>query len=130
MQHSVKVASVKVSGEKRSDVERKIGKRIFQICSTKLFSKGVKYSCSVSWIDNPESMSFEALINVYYLYDSEEVEKRHCDICRETHDLFYCNRQYNCNQCEFAAYKQRAEEQKKNMQRGGRSVLMSSRNSY
>lgn len=128
MQHSVKVASVKVAGATRSDVERKVGKRIFQICNTKLFSKGVKYSCSVNWIDNTESMSFEAMISVYYLYDSEEVERRHCDICRETHDLFYCNRQYNCNQCEFAAYKQRAEEQNKKMQRGGRSVLMSSRN--
>ena len=124
MQQSVKVASVKVVGDRRSDVERKVGKKVLQICTTRLFSTDVKFACYVNWIDNTESMSFEAIINVYYLYDSAEVEKRHCDICKETHNLFYCNRQYNCNQCEFAAYKGRAEEQAKVMRRGGRSVLM------
>lgn len=124
MLNSVKLASVKIVGEKRSEVEKKVGKKVLQICSTKMFSKDVKFSCFVDWIDNTESMAFEAIINVYYLYDSSEVEKRHCDICRETHDLFYCNRQYNCNQCEFAAYKHRAEENEKAMRMGGRSVLM------
>ena len=124
MQHSVKVASLKGAGEKRSDVEWKVGRKVLQICSTKLFSKDVKFSCFVDWVDKSESMPFEAIINVYYLYDSSEVEKRHCDICKETHDLFYCNRQYNCNQCEFAAYKSRAEEQERIMKRGGRSALM------
>lgn len=124
MLNSVKLASVKVIGVKRSDVEQKVGKKILQICSKKLFSKDVKFSCFVDWIDNKESAGFEAIINVYYLYDSSEVEKRHCDICKETHDLFYCNRQYNCNQCEFAAYKSRIEEKAKAMRSGGRSVLM------
>ena len=129
MQYSVKLASLKVSGDRRSEVEKNVGKKVMQICSTRFFSKDVKFACSVDWIDNPNSMSFEAKINIYYLYDSAEVEKRHCDICKETHDLFYCNRQYNCNQCEFAAYKQRAEEQERIMRRGGRSVLIQNRNS-
>lgn len=123
MQYSVKVASLKIAGERRSDVEKKVGNKVLKICNTKLFSKDVRFSCSVDWIDNPESMAFEALINIYYMYDSSEVEKRHCDICRETHDLFYCNRQYNCNQCEFSAYLHRAIEQERTMKRGGRNAL-------
>lgn len=124
MQYSVKVASLKVFGDRRSDLEKSVGKKVLKICGTKLFAKDVRFSCAVRWIDNTESSSFEAAIDIYYLYDSAEVEKRHCDICRETHDLFYCNRQYNCNQCEFAAYRNRAEEQELIMKRGGRSVLM------
>lgn len=123
MLQSVKVASMKVVGDSRSDVEAKVGARILKIGNIKLLSPDVNFSCSVAWVDKPKSASFEAQISVYYNYDCSIVEKQHCQICRETHDLFYCNRQYNCNQCEYAAYKSRLEEKEKNMRSGGRFVL-------
>lgn len=123
MHNSVKVASLKVSGEKRSEVESKVGQRILKICNTRLFSEDVSFSCSVEWSGTSSNSPFEATINIYYQYESKEVEKQHCDICRETHDLFYCNRQYNCNQCEFAAYRYRAISKEKTMRACGRRLL-------
>lgn len=123
MHNSVKVASLKVSGEKRSEVESKVGQRILKICNTRLFSEDVSFSCSVEWSEASSNSPFEATINIYYQYESKEVEKQHCDICRETHDLFYCNRQYNCNQCEFAAYRFRAISKEKTMRACGRRLL-------
>lgn len=123
MLQSVKIAAIRVVGERRSEVEQKVGKRILQICNKKILSSGVFFSCNVNWVDNPESMNFEAIITVHYNYDISDIEKRHCDICRETHDLFYCNRQYNCNQCEFAAFKVRMEDRQKAMKSGGKFAL-------
>ena len=123
MLQSVRVATIRVADERRSNVEQKVGKKILKICSKKILSGDVFFTCNVKWIDNPNSMNFEALISVYYNYDASDVEKRHCDICKETHDLFYCNRQYNCNQCEFAAFKVRLEEKQNAMRSGGRFAL-------
>lgn len=120
---TVKVASLNIYGDRRSEVESKVGKKVMQICGTKLFDKEKALHCSVAWRENEESASFCAVITIYYVFDDSDVEQRHCDICRETHNLFYCNRQYNCNQCAFAAYKSRREERYKEMKRAGRYVL-------
>lgn len=118
----VKVASLKVTGDRRSEVEAKVGKKIMQLCNKHLFDKTKGFSCSVEWFDEA-STSFCAVITIFYQYDDADVEKRHCDICKETHNLFYCNREYNCNQCTFNAYKYRREERVKEMKRAGRYVL-------
>lgn len=123
MLDTVKVASLKVFGDRRSEVESKVGKKVMQICSAKLFDKSKALHCSVDWADDESSATFCAIINVFYVFDEEDIEKVHCDICRETHNLFYCNRQYNCNQCSFAAYKYRKQEKYKEMKRAGRYVL-------
>lgn len=125
MLNAVKIATLKVFGDRHSDVEKKVGEKVFKICNSKVYDKTKKLSCDVDWVDNPESSSFCALITVYYLYDDNEVIEHHCSICRETHDLFYCNRQYNCNQCEFKAYRYREEEKHKAMRSAGRYVLNS-----
>ena len=118
-----KVASLKVFGDRRSDVEAKVGKKVMQICNKHLYDKNKSFTCSVRWIDDESISSFCAEIIIYYQYDDSDVEDRHCEICKETHDLFYCNRQYNCNQCSFAAYKYRKQERNKEMKRAGRYVL-------
>lgn len=122
MLDTVKIASLKVIGEKRSEVEAKVGKKMLQICDAKLFDKSKSIQCNVQWVDD-DSSSFCAIINIFYVFDDVEVENNHCEICRETHNLFYCNRQYNCNQCAFASYKYRREEKYKEMKRAGRYVL-------
>lgn len=119
---TVKVASLKVIGEKRSEVEAKVGKKTLQICNVNLLDKTKYLHCKVNWVED-DSASFCAIIEVYYVFDDSDVEVNHCEICRETHNLFYCNRQYNCSQCAFAAYKSRREERYKEMKRAGRYVL-------
>lgn len=128
MLNAVKVASLKVFGDRHSDVEKKVGEKIVKICNTRLIDKSKKFSCDVSWVDNEESSSFCARIDIYYLYDDKETIQHHCDVCRETHNLFYCNRQYNCNQCEFNAYRYREEERNKDMRVAGRFALNSGLN--
>lgn len=125
MLNAVKIASLKVYGDKHSDVEKKVGEKVLKICGLQLYDKKKKLSCDVIWENNEESVNFCAKINVYYLYDDQETIDRHCGICRETHNLFYCNRQYNCNQCEFKAYRSREEERNKEMQSAGRFALNS-----
>ena len=120
---TVKVASLKVYGDRRSDVEAKVGKKMLQLCSTKLFDKKKALHCSVEWHEDESISSFSAVINVFYVFDDTDVEDAHCSVCKDTHNLFYCNRQYNCAQCSFAAYKLRREERYKEMKRAGRYVL-------
>ena len=120
---TVKVASLKVLGSRRSEVEVKVGKKVLQLCGKKLFDKKKSLQCNVEWVDDETSASFSALINIYYTFDDSSVEDIHCEVCKDTHNLFYCNRQYNCNQCSFAAYKSRREEKYEEMKRAGRYVL-------
>ena len=123
MLSTVKVASLKVIGDRRSEVEAKVGKKIMQLCNKHLFDATKGLACSVHWQEDEEVASFCAVITIFYQYDDADVERRHCEICKETHDLFYCNREYNCRQCAFAAYKYRREERVKEMRRAGRYVL-------
>lgn len=125
MLQSVKIASLNLCGDTREDVEAKVGSKMLEICGKRLLTPNVSFSCSVKWVDNPESSSFKAVLIVFYNYDSSEIEERHCQICRETHDSFYCNRQYNCNQCAFAAYKYRRTEKAVAMRSGGKNALKS-----
>lgn len=128
MFNAVKIASLKVYGDKHSEVEKKVGEKILKICNAKIYDKVKRFTCDVKWVDNNESASFCANIIVYYLYDDQETIDHHCDVCKETHNLFYCNRQYNCNQCEFNAYRYREEERNKDMRSAGRFALNSSLN--
>lgn len=125
MLNAVKIASLKVYGDKHSDVEKRVGEKVLKICGLQLYDRKKRFSCDVSWEDNEESTSFCAKINVYYFYDDQETIDHHCSVCRETHNLFYCNRQYNCNQCEFKAYRYREEERNKDMRSAGRFALNS-----
>lgn len=120
---TVKVASLRVSGERRSEVEAKVGQKVMQLSAKRMLDKGKSLHCSVDWIDDESSMSFSAVINIFYVFDDSDVETNHCEVCKDTHNLFYCNRQYNCNQCAFAAYKQRRLEKYNEMKRAGRYVL-------
>jgi len=128
MLNAVKIASLKVFGDRHSDVEKRVGEKVLKICNTKLFDKTKSFSCDVEWVDDDTSASFCAKINVYYLYDDRETIQHHCDVCKETHNLFYCNRQYNCNQCEFKAYRCREEERHNEMRGAGRFALNSGLN--
>lgn len=120
---TVKIASLKIYGDSRSEVEVKVGRKVAQICSTKTLDKTKMLHCNVEWLYNTDSANFAAMISIYYTFDDSDVEKNHCEVCRDTHNLFYCNRQYNCNQCAFAAYRSRREEKYKEMKRAGRYVL-------
>ena len=128
MLNAVKIASLKVYGAKHSDVEKLVGEKVLKICNARLYDKTKSFTCEVDWVDDETSASFCAKINVYYLYDDQETINHHCEICKETHNLFYCNRQYNCYQCEFNAYRYREEERNKDMRSAGRFALNSALN--
>ena len=56
----------------------------------------------------PDSLpTFE--LSLYVSLAEGIVNKENCEICKETHNLFYANQVYNCNSCREQAYRKRME---------------------
>jgi hypothetical protein len=62
-------------------------------------------------------------ISVYLKIDSAEVEDKHCQICQSFHTNFFINTRYNCDACEYNAYKKREDEKVKHVKSMGREVV-------
>lgn len=48
-------------------------------------------------------------LSLYVSLDEGVINKENCEICKETHNLFYANQVYNCNACREQAYRKRME---------------------
>ena len=51
------------------------------------------------------------------------VKKNHCDICKETHKMFYLNDNVDCNRCKINAFEWRMTEMLKNKKAAYRETL-------
>lgn len=46
---------------------------------------------------------------LYASLDENRVKEKHCEACKEMHNLFYINEQYDCNKCSVNSYQKRRE---------------------
>ncbi|MCX7924150.1 MAG: hypothetical protein N3B21_19400 [Clostridia bacterium] len=49
-------------------------------------------------------------LELYATLESGECTKSFCDRCKEYHSSFYLNQQYNCDACNFTAFKLQMEQ--------------------
>lgn len=49
-------------------------------------------------------------LELYALLEQEEASKGFCDRCREFHSSFFLNQQYNCDACNYVAFKKQMED--------------------
>jgi hypothetical protein len=77
------------------------------IISKDELSKGI--TCSFEK-DYTNKQSPSIILHLYANIELDVVEKRHCDICKETHSSFYMNSEYNCDRCNMKAYQRRQDK--------------------
>ena len=121
MQFVVKVATLEVDADTYKEALADLAKKINKISNYDFFDTSKEFTFSVQW--HKQAPTYRATITVYYKFDNAEIEQRHCQCCQEAHSLFYCNKNYNCNRCEYKAYMVRAEERAKLMKQAGREKL-------
>mgnify|MGYP000998550713 CR=1 FL=1 len=49
-------------------------------------------------------------LELYAMLDLEDSTKNFCTKCQEFHNLFYMNQQFNCNKCNYTAFKKQMYE--------------------
>lgn len=117
----VKVGSIKLEADAKLECDEKVSKKMCRVSRISILGKKTKFLFEVLW--NDDAPNFQATLVVYYSFDMAEVDERHCRICKEAHDLFYCNPEYTCHECKYAAYKQRVAQRERDMRSAGREIL-------
>lgn len=64
------------------------------------------------------------ILKVYINIDYDEIKEKHCNICKETHNLFYMNSKQSCNECKLNSYFRRQEEAVKSKIQNIKEILM------
>ena len=49
-------------------------------------------------------------IKVYVQFDEEENNERFCKICKEMHNSFFSNTNYNCDKCNKESYRKKLQK--------------------
>lgn len=50
------------------------------------------------------------VLDVHTMIDSVDHEKSFCGSCKEFHNSFFINEEYNCNSCKFMAFTKQIEQ--------------------
>ena len=79
--------------------------------STNVLSKDELHNVQVEFEKGYDEQQFPTItIHLFVVLSEEELRERHCKICKETHNLFYMNGNYNCDKCDVNAYQRRADD--------------------
>ncbi len=49
-------------------------------------------------------------MRIFALLDESTLRRNHCEICKESHKLFYISEETNCNWCKVKAYQERMKD--------------------
>lgn len=77
--------------------------------ATNVLSKDELHNVQVVFEKNKDEQLPSITIHLIASLDGKELNERHCQICRETSNLFYMHKNDNCNRCASDAYQRRAE---------------------
>ena len=73
------------------------------------FLNNEKYSnLKVEYKCNNDEKKVKAIL--YTSVDTNDVQNRHCDVCKELHSKVYENEKYNCDSCNMLAYNNKIKE--------------------
>lgn len=57
-----------------------------------------------------DKQSPSVTICLYIAVIEDNIRVRHCQICKESHNMFFMNDKYNCDKCNLKAYQLRADQ--------------------
>lgn len=63
-------------------------------------------------------------MRLFAVLDESTLRRNHCEICKETHKLFYINEETNCNWCKLKAYQERMKDTIKQKRTAYRETLV------
>lgn len=78
--------------------------------ATNVLSKDELHNVLVEFVKEKNEQLPTVTIRLSATLDENELRERYCKICRESHNLFYMNNNYNCNRCETKAYQTRTDD--------------------
>ena len=79
--------------------------------ATNVLSKAELQNVQIEFEKSKDEQQFPTVtIHLFAVLNEEELRERHCKVCREFHNLFYINQEFNCNRCDTKAYQKRADD--------------------
>ena len=78
--------------------------------ATNVLSKDELHNVQVEFEKNAKGEFPTVVIRLFAVLSEDQLRERYCNLCRESHSLFFMNHNYNCDRCEAKAYQQRTDE--------------------
>lgn len=78
--------------------------------ATNVLSKDELHNVQIEFEKNTKSEFPTVVIHLFAVLSEDQLRERFCELCKESHKLFFVNQAYNCNRCEAKAYQQRTDE--------------------
>lgn len=109
MRCSVKVFEKVFEGESAKQAYMRSCKWLASHVISKRKELGNKITYEVEKFVDEDGIEKVRLV-LFATIEEKVLEERHCTCCKEMHNLFYINEQYDCNKCSMRAYNKRREE--------------------
>ena len=79
--------------------------------STNVISKDeLARNTMVHYKKETESQLPTITVTLFAITNEAEIRQKQCEVCKETHSLFYLNKNYDCNKCNANAYQRREDD--------------------
>ena len=78
--------------------------------ATNVLSKDELHNVQVEFEKDNKGEFPTVVIHLFAVLSEDELRKKYCEICKESHSTFYMNQNYNCNRCEANAYQRRMDD--------------------
>ena len=92
--------------------------------ATNILSNDILKDVQVSYEKINDSNIPVIRMRLFAVLDESTLRRNHCEICKETHKLFYINEETNCNWCKLKAYQERMKDTIKQKRTAYRETLV------
>lgn len=92
--------------------------------ATNILSNDILKDVQVSYEKINDSNRPVVRMRLFAVLDESTLRRNHCEICKETHKLFYINEETNCNWCKLKAYQERMKDTIKQKKTAYRETLV------
>lgn len=121
MQVVVKVASLNIHEDTQKEALQSLANKINKISKIQINADKKSFVFDVCWHDR--AYDYSATLTIYYMFDTADIDVRHCKVCQEVNATFYKLMAPDCKHCEHSAYKKRIDERVRDMKSAGRDIL-------
>lgn len=92
--------------------------------ATNILSNDILKDVQVSYEKINDSNIPVIRMRLFAVLEESTLRRNHCEICKETHKLFYINEETNCNWCKLKAYQERMKDTIKQKKTAYRETLV------
>ena len=92
--------------------------------ATNILSNDILKDVQVSYEKINDGSKPKVRMRLFAPLDESTLRRNHCEICKETHKLFYISEETNCNWCKLKAYQERMKDTIKQKRTAYRETLV------